>query len=86
MLVALVGVMPLEWVPGFHPFVVLLANFAAIPALFWLAWLAVSPEHKELMVQQARNGAIPWAFLTVIAAIFATSSAIDLAMEFTYPG
>ena len=85
-LVALVGVMPLEWVPGIHPFAVLVANFVAIPALLWLAWLAVWPKHKELLVQQARKAAMPWAFLTVIAAIFATSSAIDLALEFAYPG
>ena len=83
---ALVGVMPLEWVPGIHPLAVLFANFALIPGLLWLAWRTVSPNHKARLTKSARSLPIPWAFFALVAAIFLTSFAIDLAMDLAFPG
>jgi len=83
---ALVGVMPLEWVPGIHPVAVLLSDFAVIPGLLWLAWLAVSPDHKQRLVKSARSLPIPWAFFGLVATIFLISFAIDLTMDLAFPG
>ena len=57
-------------------------NFVVIPGLLWIAWLAVSAEHKERLSHDARSRAVPWPFFALVAAVFLTSFAIDLA----YPG
>ncbi len=83
---ALVGVMPLEWVPGIHPIVVLFSDFVLIPALLWLAWLRVSSEHKLRLTKQARSMSIPWAFFALVAGIFLVAVGIDTFMDLVYPG
>ena len=85
-LAALLGAIPLEWVPRIHPITVLAANFALIPFLIWLAWRTVSDAHKERLAQKARTMPLPWGFFAAIAAIFLTATGIDLAMDLAYPG
>lgn len=83
---ALVGVLPLEWIPGISPVVVLLADPILIPALLALAWFSVPKEHKLALEKEARNRPIPWPFLTLVGAIFLLALGVDTYLDFAYPG
>ena len=83
---ALVGIIPLEWVPGIHPLAVLFSNIILIPGLIWLAWLAVTKEHKERLTKQARSMPLQWGFFALIAVIFVLATGVDVAMDLAYPG
>ena len=65
---------------------VLFSNVILIPGLIWLAWLAVTAEHKERLTRQARSMPLQWGFFALVAVIFALATGVDLAMDLAYPG
>lgn len=83
---AIVGVLPLEWIPGISSFVVLLTDPILIPALLALAWFSVPRNHKKALQDEARGRPVPWPFLGLVGAIFLLSLGVDTYLDLTYPG
>lgn len=83
---ALVGVLPLEWIPGISPVAVLLADPILIPALLALAWFSVPKDHKTALENKARDRPVPWPFLGLVGAIFVLALGVDTYLDFIYPG
>ncbi|WAT18042.1 hypothetical protein OZN62_00235 [Aurantiacibacter sp. MUD11] len=83
---ALVGVAPIEWIPGINPLLLVGAELVLIPLLLAFAWWLVPKSVKLRLEEEARGRPVPWAFLALVAVIFVAAIAVDTWFDVTYPG
>ena len=83
---ALVGVAPIEWIPGINPIVALSAEIVFIPLLLWLAWKLVPERTRRALNRLSVGKPIPKGFLALVVTLFVAAFTVDSYMDFTYPG